>query len=164
MRRSLLSISTKVSCGTMLAASFFAFSLTSASAVDYSGEAHCFKNGVSTDMLYPEDQYANGDLQNETEIAAVEELTKRQWSLRLTSIPFAREQRNWRRVTNNSSDWNSVWGSLAIARAQRRANRRTGSKYFYITPQQKELAHERGLVRALKRKPCNPNMIYLGTN
>ncbi|MEE9375437.1 MAG: hypothetical protein V3V04_03790 [Rhizobiaceae bacterium] len=164
MRRILSSFGTKFSFGVVLATSVFAFSTTSASAIDYSGEAHCFKNGVSTDMLYPEDEYANGQLQDEGQIQAVEELTKRQWKLRLSNLPFVVERRNWRAHPGNHQRIGGAFGSIILERAQRRANRRTGSKYMYVTPDLKTLAHERGLVRALKRKPCNPNMLYLGTN
>ena len=153
-----------LSLGTVLAVSAFAFSIVPAAAVDYSVDAHCFKQGVSTDILYPEDLYANGQMQNEAEIEAIEDLTQRQWKLRLSHLPFEIERRNWRKQSLTKFTWFSTGAAIALEGAQRRANRRTGSKYFYITPEMKRLAHERGLVRTLKRKPCNPNITYLGTN
>jgi len=153
-----------LSISIAVAVTVISYSNVATAAVENSVDAHCFKNGVSTDMLYPEDLYANGQMQNEVEIEALEELTQRQWKLRLTQLPFEIERRNWRKQSLTNFTWFSAGSAIALDDAQRRANRRTGSKYFYITPEMKMLAHQRGLIRTLKRKPCNPNITYLGTN
>ncbi len=168
MRRAILLLNKNYTRGSLVAASvlassIIAFSNTPAFA-EYSVDAHCFKNGVSTDILYPEDLYANGEMQNEIEVEAVQELTRGQWKMRLSTLPFNIERGDWRQHSGSKFSWFSAGSSIALERAQRLANRRTGSKYFYISPNMKNLARQRGLVRNFKRKPCNPNITYLGTN
>lgn len=143
----------------------------SAQAVDYSGEAHCFERSSNTGdkMLYPEDRYANGTMQDEDQIRALEKLTKRQWSLRLVGLPFEQDRITFSGQFENGLNGKQIrydefdaGAAILLDEAQERRNRRTGSRYMYVPPAMKKLARDRSEIRALKQKPCNKHILYLG--
>lgn len=154
---------------TFAAMAMAAFTLTApAHAVDYSGDAHCF-SGSASEYDDPQTRYANGTMSDPDQVAAVEELDSSMWSLRLTNQPFVLERevfRNSRSIIleERSSTYGFLrtWSSIALERARERRARRTGSRYLLVRPEMKKLARERSEVRILKRKPCNPHILYLG--
>ncbi|MEL7230772.1 MAG: hypothetical protein AAGK38_12845 [Pseudomonadota bacterium] len=144
------------------------FTFNTAHAVDYSGEAHCF-SGPKTAYESPQTRYANGTLSDPDQVAAVEELTRRMWKLRLSNAPLAFEREVSQETRSSLLDERSsrysflrTWSSIQLDRAQERRNRRTGSRYIMVRPEMKQLARERSELRILKRKPCNKHILYLG--
>ncbi|MEM9734532.1 MAG: hypothetical protein AAF903_13750 [Pseudomonadota bacterium] len=137
------------------------FTMNTAHAVDYSGEAHCF-SGAESAYESPQTRYANGTLSDPDQVAAVEELTRRMWKLRLSSDLLASEQEVHAADRPNGYSFLRTWSSIELDRAQEHRNRRTGSRYILVRPEMKQLARERSELRILKRKPCNKHILYLG--
>lgn len=164
MRRGLSTIQKFMGAGVL--GLLIALPATSASALDYSSEDHCFANSRNRAVLHAEDQYANGSMQDPEKVSAVEELTNRHWQLRLSNLPFTYDGQIFRGSFGNASTreygFLDALTSIMLERAEERRNRQTGSRYLYVKPQMKLLARERGQIRSLKQKPCNPHILYLG--
>lgn len=144
---------------------------STAHAVEQSSDAHCFTRSAHTGdaALYPEDRYANGTMQDDNNVKAMEELTNRHWSLRLSGLPFEQDRVVFTNQFENGLNGKEIRysifdadASIFLEEARERFNRRTGSRYMYVTPSMKQLARDRSEIRSLKQKPCNKHILYLG--
>lgn len=165
-----------------LAAAIAAFAFTSftgpAFANDY-GDSHCFPAArtVSAPVIHAEEDYANGRKMSAELIAAVEAAYERRYAERLRDMPLEDLRRNYLEYAREHEakaqgnghghhyywyQWYGAWNAAALERESERLRRRTGSKYMFVTPEQHRLARDRAELRALKRKPCNPHITYLG--
>ncbi len=150
---------TRIHSAAGLGGLFVALALTATpAAAELYNDSHCFKNGTET-ASFADEQYARGEPMDQEQIEAVEELQENQWRLRSSNFPF-------RNALDHVARESPVWHALLVSgleRERRLNDSRTGSKYIYVNPEMKRLARLRSEIRNLKRKPCNPNMVYLGT-
>jgi len=139
-------------------------------------DSHCFSksdNGLGQPKVVMADDI-DVELDNTTDPerrAALEEFDQRHWAMRMAQNPWLNEGN----VFPTSGGKRLMVGSEGVLLVdpyaamdydihQERMSRRTGSKYIFISPAMKKLARERGQLRALKRKPCNPHILYLGSS
>jgi len=146
-----------------LGAAFAALMLGAATPA-LASDAHCFPN-ATYEPSEPDDRYALGLMKDAEQVAAIEELHELQWQLRLSILPVARLAANRDFIGGNDAleQLDAIDGTARLTYEDEIANRRTGSKYLYVSPAMKRLARQRSELRALKRKPCNPNVLYLGS-
>ncbi|EFL90484.1 hypothetical protein [Ahrensia sp. R2A130] len=130
----------------------------------FASDAHCFPN-AKFEPSEPEDRYALGLMTDPEQVAAIEELQELQWSLRLSVLPVTRlsAKRDFFPGRDPLEQLDAVDGTARLTYEDEIANRRTGSKYMYVSPAMKRLARQRSELRSLKRKPCNPHVLYLGS-
>lgn len=160
-----------------VALSAIAFSFAGTSSALAASDSHCFaksNKGLSdlsgTDVVTMDDVDIELDHSTDPEQqAALRELDERQWAMRMAQTPWMDDSntfatRGGKRLMVSDEGVSLVdsYASMDFDFHQELMNRRTGSKYIYISPDMKKLARERAQLRALKRKPCNPHILYLG--
>ena len=127
-------------------------------------DIHCFPD-AKFQPIEPEDRYALGLMTNPEEVAAIEELQELQWSLRLSILPVTQLAARREFIPGNDplEQYDAVENTARMSYEEEIENRRTGSKYIYVSPAMKRLARQRSELRSLKQKPCNPHVLYLGS-
>jgi len=137
-------------------------------------DAHCFaksKHGShGTHVVMADD--VDVELENSTDPerrAALEEFDRRNWVLRMAQNPWLDDSnafptRGGKRLMVSAEGVSLIdpYAAMDYDIHQEYMSRQTGSKYIYVSPDMKKLARDRAQLRALKQKPCNPHILYLG--
>jgi len=153
------------------ALSLFAMSFADDNTALAAADSHCFaKSGQDLNVVTMDDVDIELEYTTDPERkAALEEFERRQWAMRRAQSSWLDDgsyfpKRGGTRLTVGDDGRLLIepYDAMDFDFHQERMNSITGSKYFYISPAMKKLARERAQLRAIKRKPCNPHILYLG--
>ena len=156
------------------ALSLFCGAFSGGSSAFAASDSHCFakpEGRLSGTAIVTMDD-VDIELDNTTDPeqqAALQELDRRQWAMRMAQNPwlddgniFPTQGGKRLMVGPDGALLVDAYAAMDFDIHKEEMNRRTGSKYIYVSPAMKKLARERNQLRALKRKPCNPHILYLG--
>ncbi|MEL6920502.1 MAG: hypothetical protein AAFO77_05680 [Pseudomonadota bacterium] len=135
-------------------------------------DAHCFSKSTSkvSGVIYADDIDARLETSTSAdERAALEEFERQTWALRMSQTPWLNDgnylpTQGGKRlmVSADGRLLTDPYDAMALDLHKERMSSITGSKYIFVSPAMKKLARQRSQLRSLKRKPCNPHILYLG--